>query len=522
MKRLDATAGALLLALSLGILAKAELAFVRPSLWLSMDEGYASALALRLLHHGGLPYVEGVSLRGPVMYWVYELAMRVGGPFDVCPIRVAGFVLASGVVIGAWAAARAYGSHAGAGLAALLVVLHLTGLWHSYDGLALNAELIALPMVLAAIVLVLRASRLSGRDAFVCAGFAGALSAAATFAKQNFAVHVLVALAYLVVASQAPSRLRDGRVASFALGGLLASALVLAPYVVRGELGAFWYYFVRYGREVYLAPVRPRDVGHVFEVYFLVKGHLLILAVAAWLVVKRPAVVPPSSQLLLLLNPAVAVAATIFTGRYFGHYFLEYDVLACVALGVAFERLGAKSGLITLAALTPALATLTLVLQGRQRTRRMGFDDAFPAEVQEPVGTWVAAHTAPDDEIFVWGFRGEIHTSARRWPASRFVYAQYVSGVVPWYVEPLTVQMTRVVPGSHAQLLRDLEASRAPIIVDAGHSLFDRYMVDYPDFAAYLDQHYCAAAVVSGTPIYRRRMPSEVACDAPARRDVTP
>ncbi len=520
MKRLDATArwaGALLLVLSLGILGKAELAYVRPSLWLSMDEGYSSALALRLLHHGGLPYVEGVSLRGPVMYWVYELAIRLGGPFDVFPLRVAGWVLASGVVIGAWAAARAYGSHAGAGLAALLVVLHLTGLWHSYDGLALNAELIALPMVLAAIVLVLRAAQQSGRDAYVSAGLAGALSAAAAFTKQNFAVHGVVALTYLIASSSAPQRVRDGRIAAFLVGALLIVALVVAPYVARGELGAFWYYFVRYGREVYLAPVRPRDVSHVFEVYFLVKGHLLILAVAAWLVVKRPAVVPPASQLLLLVNPALAVVATVFTGRYFGHYFLEYDVLACVALGVALERLGTKRGLIALAALAPALATLTLVLMGRQRTRKMGFDDAFPAEVREPVGAWVAAHTSPEDEIFVWGFRGEVHTSARRWPASRFVYAQYLSGVVPWYIEPIEVQMTRIVPGSHTQLLADLDASHAPIIVDDGHSLFDRYMVDYPDLAAYLDRSYCAAAIVSGTPIYRRRTPDMDVCERPAR-----
>ena len=273
-------AGWLLFALSLVLLARAESLDFGPAQWLNMDEGYASAIGLRLLHHGGLPYVDAISVRGPIMYWAYELAVWAGGPFQVTAVRVAGCVSAALVVTGVWAAARALGASVGAGVAALLVVVHMTGLWHPFDGLAWNAELIALPFALFAVVAVSRASSAEGRAAYVWIGAAGALSAAAALAKQNFAVHGAVAFAWVVLEATERSR-RSLRAAAFAVGALVVAASAVAPFVARGALAAFWYFCFRYGREVYLAPVGIRDVGRVFVTYFLAEGHLLFLVVAA-------------------------------------------------------------------------------------------------------------------------------------------------------------------------------------------------------------------------------------------------
>ena len=45
----------------------------------SNDEGYISALGLRMIRGHWLPYVDGVSQRGPITYWLAAIAMRIGG-----------------------------------------------------------------------------------------------------------------------------------------------------------------------------------------------------------------------------------------------------------------------------------------------------------------------------------------------------------------------------------------------------------------------------------------------------------
>jgi hypothetical protein len=443
------------------------------------------------------------------MYWAYELAVWLGGPFDVTALRVAGFVSAALVVVASWAAARAVGAPRGAGIAALLVTMSLTALWHPFDGLAWNAELIALPFALFAVVAVARSARTPGRGSYAWIAAAGGLSVAAALAKQNFIVHGAVAFAWAVLADL-PGR-RSTRAAAFVAGSVAVAGAAVAPYAARGALGAFWYCFARYGREVYLAPIGARDVISVFVHYFLAEGHILVLAVAAWLLRARPG--PDSTRaarIPLLANGAVAVVSCVFTGRDFGHYFLEYDVFAWVALAVSLEGIRVGRALAAPAALLPvALAGLTLALQNAHRPEREGLQGAFPPEAhdprREPIGAWVRNHTGPDDEILVWGLRGDVYTSAQRWPASRFVYSLFPSGVVPWYEEPIEAQMARVVPHSHEQLLGDLEASRAPIIVDAGRSLLGRYMSDYGDLRAYLDAKYSVVAEIDGATIYRRR-----------------
>src|SRR5205823_10898491 len=60
----------------------------------SNDEGYLSAMALRMARGHWLPYVDGVSQRGPVLYWLTTSVMRIGGLWSWVPMRVFGLVLA--------------------------------------------------------------------------------------------------------------------------------------------------------------------------------------------------------------------------------------------------------------------------------------------------------------------------------------------------------------------------------------------------------------------------------------------
>ena len=60
-------------------------------------------------------------------------------------------------------------------------------------------------------------------------------------------------------------------------------------------------------------------------------------------------------------------------------------------------------------------------------------DRWYQNPVRDPIVQFVAQHSRPDQTVFVWGFRAETYLSARRYPASRYVYTVYPAGVVPWF-----------------------------------------------------------------------------------------
>jgi hypothetical protein len=136
---------------------RAQLFSFEPLMWLNTDEGYAAALATRLLDRGGLPYVDAISLRGPLMYWIYEVVLAVGRPESLAAIRFAGAAWTIALVLGVASIPAILGSPLAAGMASLICVSSLTVFWSPADGLAWNAEVIGLPFVLAGTALAIAA-----------------------------------------------------------------------------------------------------------------------------------------------------------------------------------------------------------------------------------------------------------------------------------------------------------------------------------------------------------------------------
>ena len=123
----------------------------------------------------------------------------------------------------------------------------------------------------------------------------------------------------------------------------------------------------------------------------------------------------------------------------------------------------------------------------------------------EGIVRYVLEKTQPTDTLFVWGFRAETYVSARRLPASRYVYTVYPAGVVPWFQATREEEERRAVPGARDLLLADLERYRPELVIDAGRSMNGRYMYNYPPLRNYLDRNYCFMRYVDGEPVYRRR-----------------
>ncbi|MFO0559457.1 MAG: hypothetical protein U0269_15680 [Polyangiales bacterium] len=515
------------LALCFAALAQCNLWLVRP--WVvpvSNDEGYIAAMALRMIRGHWLPYVDGVSQRGPLLYWLSALFIRAGGIWTWMPMRVLGALLAFAQVALTYALARTIAGRLAAALSATIVTYLLCFELIPWDGLGVNGEPLGSVFALAATLALARAQLGDGTDrrrrALLVAS--GALSACAALSKQMFLAHALPLAAWAWLGPPSGAVERDARVRRaetlrFALGFLGPFALVLSVYALSSNLGRFVYYFQRYGREIFMDPVNMTSIREAFRPQIERSLTLVLLVLLAWaaLVAKgvdrsrpladRARVVP----LVLCAHALLGFAGALFTTRFFGHYFVQVIPWIALVIAVLFARTdegrSARHWLVVAAALV-ALG-VGVFARGRQIHRWRESDRWFQDPSDDPISRYVRENSRPDQTVFVWGFRAETYLSAERWPASRYVYTVYPAGVVPWFSATRQEMERRVVPGSREELLQDLERERPELLVDAGRTMLDQYMYNYPVFRRFIDQHYCFVRYVDGEPIYRRRREGE-------------
>jgi hypothetical protein len=330
---------------------------------------------------------------------------------------------------------------------------------------------------------------------------------------------------------------------SYFLGFGAPFALVLGLYAATGHLREFFYYFQGYGRDIYMDPVTWKYMGdslhdelnkHSLGLAGVSFVTLFAIARALQALLTKPAEEGASGAeslgarmlararthapiLFTLMHFFGAVAGACFPFRFFGHYFLEvYPFIGLIAGYAMTEPVDGGEGhlssvmgeLVVVAGATAVLALAASSLERNILWRRgpQMWDRWYQDPQSSPLVRYIQATTTPSDTIFVWGFRSELHLSARRYPASRFVYSIYPSGFVPWFRDATREEEARrVVPGSQELLLTELEDSKPELVIDSGGTLYDRYMRDLPVFRRYLDKHYCAMGLVDGEPVYRRR-----------------
>ncbi len=527
------------LAIALGVLIRAHLHFFRPyATPVSNDEGYISALALRMIHGHWLPYVDGVSQRGPILYWLAALFMKLGGQFSWLPIRWLALSAGVSTVLLCFLVTAEFTTPLGGGVAALFITYFLGYELNPWDGIGYNGEIVAMQFVLGSMLVVGRAQRPVGGARPLPARrtrllvTAGLLSACAGLSKQMALIHVGPALLWLALGrtnDDRPLRARLRDVGLFLGAMAVPYALVLGVYAATGHLREFVYYYQRYGREIFMAPLTRdymRDkVREQIDRYFLgavAVGSLGLYAlsrsVSAWVSDHVRGIERwrhGATAMFLVLQLACGLLGASFTWRFFPHYFVQLYPVAAIVAGLAASSFGydpahrrdraAVAGAATLV-LGGALA---LFIGSSALSRRVNMlretDRWYQDPHADPIVRYVIERSNPDEKIFVWGFRAETYLSSGRLPASRFVYTVYPSGVVPWFQSTRDEEEHRVVPHSREQMLEDLERERPVLVVDAGRSMNGRYMYNYPQMRAYLDRNYCFMRYVDGEPVYRRR-----------------
>lgn len=475
----------------------------------NVDEAIHAAVARTLLD-GGVLYRDAIDQRTPLSYYAVAGLFALCGENNIAALHVfaAGLIAATALLV--WLIGRTLRAPVAGGLAALLYPLLGSGMLAAGDANALNTEWFVAFFTSAAALVFLRGDT---RPSPARVAATGALLGLAFLSKQPALLElgapalVVVFLAVraaregaseealLGVAPRREIRGLTGRLFALGAGWALPVGLVAAAFASAGAGRDAVFYTWTYNLTYYGPEVSaPERVAAGFALFRLLAGFaplalLAALATAgwsAWRVAQRqptPAESATNPALLYLLAWALlALAAAASGGRDYQHYFIQTlpPVALLAGLGLAALATWARDarhgfltrGLAALALLAALAAPLWHSAQARHRTQ--------PVDPSARVSAYIKTHTNPTDKIFVWGYHPDIYLFADRRPASRFVYASFITGLVPWTnTAPERDTRYAIVPGTLETLVQELTAHPPAFIVDCSAGA-NRSWAKYP------------------------------------------
>ncbi len=550
-------AAATLYAAALVVWANATFMRPRAAMLQHWDEGFSLAIARRMLEGGqNLPYVDGVSHRGPLFDWVVALAVKIFGFGTWMPMRA--LTLASMLsALALWFAAACVAGQSlpGSVMALVYFTVCIVGMHRPWEGpagwgLAFESEHLMNVFAGAALLsMTLAFPARSAKPRLYCVWLCGACVMMSGLSKQSgllaglpFALWALSEAAHREDLSR---RVRGAIVVTFGAGLLVPLACVVLRFAIAGELGTLYYYAVAYNTRVFMPAISAAQ--RTYYLHGLFNGHYDMLLVgtcmAGWgasrLFARAPAAffgfarAPRVSdiaraysanafEVTVALGFVVSLAGVLVGLRDFGHYYLSIVPWGGLLAGLLVERAirgsdgqaGRRPGQVALVRAAVLLPLALLATLGwRQRvleyTTRADVLALFDTE-NWPICKFLREHTQPNDSIFIWGFDPAPYTACNRRAASRFVFTTFVSGVVPPLsggIEPQrSTEAARVVPGSQQRLLDDLRREKPAFVFDSYETLRNRSMVEYPPFRALLRSDYCRD-LVAGPNVWMRRPP---------------
>jgi hypothetical protein len=509
-----AVIGSILALVALGVAARLHGIYLRDPSPIGFDDGYTRAIGERLIEGQWLPYVDGCSHRGPMLYWAAAVAQKLTGRFGWVGTRWLTIVTTLATLLGVFAAGLAARRPFAGGVAAL--VYAWTSLVSFDSGFKVTGEGVAVPFGVAAVLFtclgLFRAERPRWRHAWMFAAGAGA--ALAGLGKQT-ALPTIGPIALWVLAdawsrAEWSRRQRWQMLGALGAGFLFPLVVVVLRYAASGALGTFWYWYYGYNAEVYMHPFK--DVGFLREFNNFLRrepwpiGAMLIAM--AWGLARAVAQMErglrgiargyaragfeATAAWLALMMFAAAVAPM----RNWAHYFITVFPFMALLVGAQGEVLlgGQGSPRFRVAAHAVAGAILLAWFGQVSAVRIIDLEFQRPpggavAMTPEPLCQLIDRHSTARDGVFIWGFDGDLYLTCRRRPSTRFTYLTLVAGTVPpaWS----DIREDRVARGAREQLLDDLKKDRPPVILDMPGNMGHVSILHIAPLRRFLEVAYC-------------------------------
>lgn len=529
-----------------------------------VDESVSALIAVEWLE-GGVPYRDAIDQRGPVTYILYALTFLVAGQHNMLAVHWVLLLLIFGGCLLLFRFAAELGgerlpsphnipSHQALDLptgylaALLLAVCSFT--YRRSQMLAFHTEWPVIILSTLGMWWVWRRLQQSaaGRvpePAVVGSLFLAGLAFGGAFLSKQPAVFDGAAAGGFLLAWQWRwgklfHRQTLLRATALAGGFFTVLGLCIGYFAFAGALGDFYLYFWQYNVEHYTAVIPAADRLHALDPFlhrrhYLTANPLLFLACALALARVVSAIFERgrravNTRFFLVLWLLAAYFGASYSGRNFGHYFIQILAPACLLTALLLRELwlragGGKESASRAWTLGRRAALVALVVVGLGYSVHRFGDDAALAKLGEPpprpgaqeaLVEHLQRSTSPEDRIFVWGYNPEIYVLAHRRPATRYSNTNYLTGMLPWENHAPEIDTSEhIVDGAWDILMAELEATPPAVIIDTAignHRYYRKYPIeDFPRLETYLHQHYLYSTTVRdhrGRPyynVYRRK-----------------
>lgn len=505
----------------IGLIAIAILVTRSTTLFIPLiDDEETFAVIGRMLLHGGLPYLDVIDNKPPLIYYWYTLIFWLFGDGNTTALHLVGIAWVGLTCYFIYKiAARAATPRAGY-FAALNYAIFTTTFVPSY--IALHASLLlALPLTISVWALIQwhdsnrpRWMILSG----ICCGIA-------LFFKFQALVQVAFvfwALGYLYFRklNRLVHSLLPG-IIGFVLGVGVVIAAVLGflhqHHILQAFYDATWkasmtymkegesagHYWVRLGTHVgsYVAATFPLWIALGAQLFRRFSNYI------SGAEIKRP--IPTWIWGWFLFS----IPAVLAGGRFYGHYFIQLLPPLCIIAGVTWDAWWTRSRgyRVFIAASLIVLATGWMI----PRVWFQEFADRFNIQnirVEQKIGDYIKTHSPQDSTLFVWGVDPSIYFFSERAPATRFLWSDWLVGRLPGVVETQKGSQDTshyINPGMWAKFLADLSAHPPLYIVDCASGNLRDYgkfpIQNYPAFFKTVQTHYTPESTIDGVTLYRRK-----------------
>jgi 4-amino-4-deoxy-L-arabinose transferase-like glycosyltransferase len=460
----------------------------------NLDEACTFTMAQQI-REGGVLYRDAVDHRGPLVPYLKAAIFAVAGDWNVHAVRVA---LALAIGFAAFLLrdlARRFGDALTGSAAALIFLVLSIALAGTSDSFASHTEWFVVSFSVLGLWIF---SYAHARGELVSGLVIGVVFAGSALCKQPglLDLGVLWVLLALWAWWHPAERARLFRLWLGTAAGVLVIGCAAAAYFWQyGALRDFVYYAWRYNVEIYVPEMSRWQRLSAVRVPFILAaknapalGLLAIGGVAALLrLATRELRAPAKDRSLLpwliLGWCASGLVSTALSGRDFEHYSIQLIPGLSLAAGWSVARLLERTrtqlaqrrsmALLGLTVLLAAVAVTTWNIRVAYRKLPPGEQDGW-FELQK----LVQSYSSPTERLFVWGYYPDGYLLSHRMPATRFINANFLTGMVPWTnLEYERDTRYAIVPGAWDAFWRDYRQHPPAVILDAVTRGYVKYRI---------------------------------------------
>ncbi|MCG8557104.1 MAG: hypothetical protein MJD61_17735 [Proteobacteria bacterium] len=482
---------------------------------IGFDDGYVAAFAERLIAGRWLPYVDAVSLRGPVLYWASAISQLLCGRFSWLGVHVLVGAAHLTTMISCFALGLAVRRPLVGAIASGFEFLIFGCVMVDGPAWGVTGEPVAKPLLMLAVLMAALAVHRTrqGRNRCVLLFLGGTFAALAGLTKQT-CIPLIAPLLLWAMGSAVHARWDRRRLiveAGSMLAGWLAPwAAVLSFYAAHGELYSLYYWTVEYVFSAYAEPYDWRSFmsGLAATAKIAPFASLLVVLLPTLSLIRCSSSMLGAGGNLLQRYAATGFEATVvlltvgaLAGgmshmRFWGHHFIHAVPLGGLLLGLHIEsalRFGRARVRQTAQIMVALCLAAILTLTGHARYRDFvasrrggGWTRAYPAALCQTIHNY----SRPDEPIVVWGWDADLYIACKRLPGTRFVFSSPLAGIMPpfWH----EAKPERIGRGARRVFLNELKRNRPALVLDMPAKLGGFSIARLPRVAALLRKRYCA------------------------------